>query len=300
MTAVEPVDPWPRRERYCRLALLAGLASSQLTLAARGGVGDFTIMAALTWLAGAILLFEHEQGGGACASGAIPTGQWCCGVLALFWCLLVLSFGGRLYDPLFWLLPLMALPGLALLAGIGWRAPLLHQLVVLGLLLPSQGLFNVAIPVAPLARVTARVTAQLLWLFGQSAYAQGDRIVTTTQTLLVDGSCTGRSTLGFSLATLVVLLILLPLPRRGRFATIAALAVATFSAVFLLNGVRIALLAFTIRDPGPGPLAALRGFEFWHSGLGAQLFSLAASALVCGTYVMLLEWRLRRHGPRAG
>ena len=287
----------PRLERWSRLALLAGLASSQLSLAARGGVGDFTIMAALSWLAGGLLLMEREEEGGACAPGSVASGRWWAGVLALLWCLLVLSFAGRLHDPLFWLLPLLALPGLALVSGLGWRTPLLQQLVVLGLLLPAQGLFNWAVPVAPLAQVTARVSAQLLWLVGQPAYAQADRIVMTTQVLLVDGSCTGRSTIAFSLATLVALLILLPLPQRGRGGAIAGLATVTLFGVFLLNGVRIALLAFTVRDPGPGPLAALRGFEFWHSGPGSQLFSLAASSLVCASYVLLLEWWLRHQRP---
>ncbi|MEO1002573.1 MAG: archaeosortase/exosortase family protein [Cyanobacteria bacterium J06638_7] len=292
-------------ERAARLALLAGLAASQLTLAARGGVADFTIMAALSWLAGAILLLEREEGGTVLGSAAVPAGRWWAAVLALLWCLLVLSFAGRLHDPLFWLLPLLALPALALLGGSGWRAPLLGQLVVLGLLLPAQGLFNLAVPVAPLARLTARVSAQLLWLLGQPAFAQQDRIVMTTQVLVVDGSCTGRSTLAFSLATLVALVILLPLPRSGRgggggrAGSIAVLALLTLAGVFLLNGVRIALLAFTQRDPQPAPLAVLRDFDFWHSGAGAQLFSLAASALVCGLYVLQLEWRLRQGGRGA-
>jgi exosortase/archaeosortase family protein len=283
----------PGLERWCRLALLAGTASSQLTLAARAGVADFTIMAALSWLAGALLLLESDDAVISTEPSVVPAGRWWAGFLALVWCLLVLSFAGRLHDPLFWLLPLAALVGLGLLGGLGWKSPQLRQLVVIGLLLPAQGLFNWSVPVAPLARVTARVSAQLLWLAGQPAYPQGDRIVMTTQVLLVDGSCTGRSTLAFSLAILASLLILLPLPREGRGATVAGLVAMSLAGVVLLNGVRIALLAFTLRDPGPGPLEALRGFEFWHSGPGAQVFSLAAGTLVCGTYVLALEWRWR-------
>lgn len=287
-----------RSGRLARLTLLAALAASQLTLAGRAGVADFTIMAALPWLAGAVLLFEREEEGAARAPEQVTAGRWWAGVLALLWCLLVLSFAGRLHDPLFWLLPLAALTALALLSGVGWRAPLLAQLVVLGLLLPAQGMLNVAVPVAPLARLTARVSAQLLWLLGQPAFAQGDQIVMPSQVLLVDGSCTGRSTLAFCLATLVALRILLPLPRRGRHIAMAALTAITLAGIFLLNGLRIALLAFTVPDPGPGPLQALRGFDFWHGGPGAQLFSLAASGLVCGAYVQLLAWQLRRRGPK--
>ncbi|MCT0225934.1 exosortase/archaeosortase family protein [Synechococcus sp. CS-1328] len=277
-----------------RLALLAGLASSQITLAGRAGVPDFTIMAALPWLAGATLLIEQDEQSNVPALAAIPASRWWAGVLAVLWCLLVLSFAGRLYDPLFWLVPLVALIGLALLVGLSWGAPVLRQLAVLGLLLPAQGMVNLLLPVEPLALATARISAQLLWLVGQPAFAEGNQIVMSAQVLLVDGTCTGRSTLSFCLASLVTLLILLPLPRRGRWIGVVALIMVTTIGVFLINGIRIALLAFTVEDPGPGLLAALRGFAFWHGGVGAQLFSLLAGSLVCGAYLLLLEWHLRR------
>lgn len=276
---------------WARLTLLTALAATQLTLAVRAGVGDFAIMAGLSWLGGALLLLEREQGGEVPPAARLPAGRFAAGVLLLLWALLVLSRAGRLYDPLFWVLPLAVLPGLALLAGVAWRSRLLAQLLLIAALLPAQGLFNALWPVEPLARLTARITALLLWLIGRSAYADGPAVVLNDQVLLVDATCTGHSTLSFCLATLALLLLLLPL-RRPRL--LAVLAPTLLLAVFLLNAVRIALLAYTVPDPGPAWWQAGRGFEFWHSGPGAQLFALLASGLICAVYVALQEWELRR------
>ena len=285
-----------------RLTLLAALAATQLTLAGRAGVGDFVIMAGLSWLGGAVLLLEREEqvaGGGTspqAALASLPRRRFLPGALLLLWALLVLSFAGRLYDPLFWVLPLAVLTGLGLLAGAAWRSPLLTRLALIGALLPAQGLFNALWPVEPLALLTARVTALLLWLIGRPAFASGRAVMLDGQVLLVDGGCTGHTTLSFCLATLALLWLLFPLGVRSGPARLTPLLLVPLLlvAVFLLNAVRIAVLAYTVRDPGDGWWRAWRGFAFWHDGLGAQLFALLASGLVCLVYVGLLEWQLRR------
>jgi exosortase/archaeosortase family protein len=284
-----------------RLTLLAAIASAQLTLAARAEVMDFTIIAALSWFAGGVLLLEHEQESAPENLGKVSRLRFAAGAGLLLWCLTVLTFAARLYDPLFWLLPILALPGLALVAGVPPRAPLTLQLVLIGALVPLQGLLNVLIPVAPLARITARLSSSLLWLSGLPAFAEGAHIVLPGKVLFVDGACTGRTTLSFCLATLVVLLILLPLPPRRQpsrqrhpLLDLAALGIFTFLCVLLVNSVRIVILAFAVKEPGPGFLAALQGFTFWHDGAGAQVFSLASSSLVCLMYVLLLESKMQR------
>ncbi|MCP9927877.1 archaeosortase/exosortase family protein [Cyanobium sp. CH-040] len=284
-----------------RLTLLAALAATQLTLAARAGVGDFVIMAGLSWLGGGVLLLEREEQvavepSALAALAALPLRRFLPGALLLLWALLVLSFAGRLYDPLFWALPLAVLTGLGLLAGASWRSPLLTRLALIGALLPAQGLFNALWPVEPLALLTARVTALLLWLIGRPAYASGRAVMLDGQVLLVDGGCTGHTTLSFCLVTLALLWLLFPLRLRSGPARLAPLLLVPvlLVAVFLLNAVRIAVLAYTVRDPGDGWWRAWRGFAFWHDGAGAQLFALLASGLVCLVYVGLLEWQLRR------
>jgi exosortase/archaeosortase family protein len=276
---------------FARLTLLTALAAAQLALAVRAGESAFAVMAGLSWLGGTLLLLEHEQGAELTPLGGVPPGRFAAGLALLLWALLVLSRAGRLYDPLFWALPLAVLPGLALLGGVAWRSRLMAQLLLIAALLPAQGLFNALWPVGPLALLTARITALLLWLIGRPAYADGSAVVLNDQVLLVDASCTGHTTLSFCLATLALLLVLLPL-RRPR--ALAVLAPALLLAVFLLNAVRIALLAYTVRDPGPAWRQAWRGFDFWHDGAGAQLFALLASGLVCAAYVALQECELRR------
>ena len=56
---------------------------------------------------------------------------------------------------------------------------------------------------------------------------------------------------------------------------------------------RIVLLAYTDFTPGLEGLAEWRSFGFWHEGLGSNLFSLAAMALVCLSWVLVLELNLR-------
>lgn len=278
-----------------RLTLLAGLAATQLTLVVRAGVMDAAIMAALCWIGGGLLLSEWELERQAPPLARIPWSRFGPGLLLVGWCLLVLTGAARLHDPLFWLVPAAALPGLGWLAGAPWRSALMARLGVIGLLLPAQGLFNAVVPTGLLALVTARLSALVLWLVGRPAFADGPRIVMDGQVLLVDASCTGRTTLGFCLATLVLLGLLFPLPfRRRARPLLAALLVAVPVTVLLLNALRIALLAFMEQDPGPGLLSSLRSFAFWHGGPGAQLFSLLASGLVCGLYLLLLEVDLRR------
>ncbi|MFQ6537982.1 MULTISPECIES: archaeosortase/exosortase family protein [Aphanothece] len=299
----------PRGPALARLTLLAALAGAQLTLAQRAGVGDFVVMAALSWLAGGLLLLEREEQGQVPPLAAIPWSRFSAGVLLLLWALLALSFAARLYDPLLWGLPLASLAGLALLAGVPCRAALFGKLLLIGALLPLQGIVNALWPVEPLALITARFTAFLLWLVGRPAFADGRQVMLDNQILVVDGGCTGHTTLSFCLATLVVLVVLFPLgnlglpPGRltGRWSRLglAALAVALLLlGVMLINAVRIALLAYTLKDPGLQGWRAWQSFDFWHSGAGAQLFALLASGLVCGAYVLLLEWNLRRRRRR--
>ncbi|MCP9888947.1 exosortase/archaeosortase family protein [Cyanobium sp. ATX 6A2] len=287
---------------WARLTLLMAVASAQLTLATRGGQGAFVIMAALPWLGGAVLLLEREQepsAAPAADAGPLATGL---ALVLLLWSLLVLSFAARLYDPLLAFIPLAVLPALALLSGLAPRQPLVRELAAIGALLPAQVLINVLLPVEPLARLTAQISALLLWMLGRPAFAEGNRIVLPDQILLVDASCTGRTTLAFCLATAALLLVLLPLPalvsarrRRQRSLLLGLFAVGALLGVVLLNGVRITLLAFTSQQTPAGLLDTLGSFAFWHDGHGAQLFSLLASAIVCAGYVGVQEALRQQH-----
>lgn len=289
-------------EGWARLTLLVSLAASQVTLLVRADFAAFAIMASLSWLAGAMLLLEREEQGTTAALSNLPRPTLLGGLLLLLWSLLVLSRVGRLYDPLLHLLPLASLVGLALLAGLSWRSTAMATLALIGLLLPLQVLINRFLPTAPLASLTSWSSSLLLWLLGRPAFADGRLILLPEKTLVVDASCTGVNTMVLGLAAAVVLVILLPPPARlrrpfpRRFRTpLAALVLGALAILiaFLVNTVRIVVLAFTDTTPGLEGLAEWRSFGFWHEGLGSNLFSLLAMALVCFLWVLVLELNLR-------
>jgi exosortase/archaeosortase family protein len=260
-----------RAASSARLTLLAALAAAQLTLLIRGGVAGFAIMAGLSWIGGGLLLFEREEEAQPPPLEALPLRQLLPGLLSLLWALLVLSFVGRLYDPLLHLVPLAALPGLALLSGVGWRSRTLALLLCCALLLPAQVLINRFLPTEPLAVATARGVAQVLWLAGKAAVAEGDRILMPEQVLLVDASCTGVNTLSLCLATGLLLALLIPHPllRRHPGPGALLLALPTAGLAFSVNLVRIVLLALTEQERNPAWWGALTHFDFWHDGAGS-------------------------------
>ncbi|MEX1322718.1 MAG: archaeosortase/exosortase family protein [Synechococcaceae cyanobacterium] len=282
-----------------RLTLLAALAASQLTLLVRAGMGAFAIMAALSWLGGCVLLAERAELGGDLELASIPRRRLVPAYLLLLWALLVLSLAARLYDPLLHLLPLAALLGLGLALGARWRSRLVFELTLIALLLPAQVLINRFLPTAQLAAVTAWVSACLLWLVGQPAFPDGDRIVMQHQVLVVDASCTGVNTLALCLAAILLLALLIPPPpwRCGRAATVAVMAALALLLAFAVNAVRVTILGLTSSDPPQAWYGPLVSFDFWHDGGGSHLFSLLAMGLVCGLYVLALELALRSARP---
>jgi exosortase/archaeosortase family protein len=290
----------PQPASLARLTLLTGLASTHLTLLMRAGMAPFSIMAALSWLGGGLLLVEQEDSGGVLDLGRIPRRRWIPAVLLLLWALLVLSFAARLYDPLLHLVPVAALPGLALAYGVRWRSRQVFELTMIALLLPAQVLINRFLPTGQLADLTARVSAFLLWLIGQPAFPEGDRIVIQEQTLVVDASCTGVNTMALCIAAALLLALLIPPPPGGwgRSAKVAIMAALSLSLAFGVNAIRVALLGLTTHDPPKAWYGSLVSFDFWHDGGGSHLFSLTAMGLVCGLYVLALELALRQSRAR--
>ncbi len=277
-----PVDLW--------LLLLAALAATQLTLMARAGTGPgtFTIAAALAWMGGGLLLLERGQALGLPAS---PPRLLLPGLALLLWCLLVLSFASRLFDPLLHLLPLAALLGLAMVAGAGPAGGLFRQLALIGLLPPAQLFSYALLPTGFLAGLTAQIAAFLLWLGGQSAFAQGILILLPGRALEIGPGCTAVIAMGLCLSAVVVFALLFPV---HSLRLNLALAAGALLIAFLVNAMRVALLGVTLMEPGPGWWEQLRGFQFWHDGIGSHLFSLLAMGGTCGLYLTSLEWKLRR------
>lgn len=276
------VEPW--------LVLLAGLAASQLTLMARAGTGPgtFTIAAALAWMGGGLLLVERcrEEG-----LPPAPRRQLLAGLLLLLWCLLVLSFAARLFDPLLHMLPLAALWGLALVGGVAPASTLFRQLGVIGLLPPAQLFSYLLLPTGFLAGLTAQIAAFLLWLGGRSALAQGILIEMPGRALEIGPGCTAVISMGLCLAAVVVAAQLFPV---HPLLLNLALAAGALLVAFLVNALRVALLGFTLTGSATIGEDSLQAFQFWHDGIGSHLFSLLAMGGTCALYLASLEWKLRR------
>lgn len=264
------------------LLLLGTIASAQLTLYWRSGgrLETVALMASLSWIGGALLLADAEGQGG------MHRRAWILGLPGLIWGLLVLTTTARLYDPLLHLLPLAVLPSLGLVGGVPLRSRTMVDLVAMGLLLPLQLLLNRLLPLLPLARTTAELAAFLVWLGGGSALAEGPALRLPDRTLLVGASCTGAETLSLCLAGLVLLVLLFPVPclQRHRGRGLLLLAGFSLGAAFVINGLRVAVLALTPAE----------AFVFWHDGSGSHLFAMASLALLVASYLALTEWSLRQ------
>jgi len=264
------------------LLLLGTIASAQLTLYWRSGgrLETVALMASLSWLGGALLL--ADAGGPL----AVRRRAWALGLPGLIWSLLVLTNAARLYDPLLHLLPLVVLPALGLLGGVPLRSRPMVDLVAMGLLLPLQLLLNRLLPQLPLARTTAELSAFLVWLGGGSALAEGAAVRLPGRTLVVGASCTGAETLSLCLAGLVMLALLFPVPclQRHRGSGLLLLGALSLGAAFVLNGLRVAVLALTPAE----------AFVFWHDGGGSHLFAMASLAVLVAAYLVLTEWSLRQ------
>lgn len=284
-----------------RLSLLAALASTFFTLVLRAKMGEFAIMAALSWLGGGLLLYEREEEGSSLAPGVVPATMFWPGLVLLIWVLLVLSFSGRLYDSLFYLVPLATLCGLALVGGATWQSILFRKLAMIGALLPAQGVLNATLPTGALQHATANLATQILWVLGRPAVAEGTLIQLSDRILDVNRGCAGLRELMLCLAAAVLLWLVFPLPTSGspshrrnqRLGAVVLLAL-SLCGVFLINTARIALLAYTDQEIPDGSLAMIRSFTFWHDGAGAQMFSLLAMGLVVAVYFASLESALGR------
>jgi exosortase/archaeosortase family protein len=279
-----------------RLTLLGAIAASHLTLLVRSGVHEYAIMASLSWLAGGVLLLDHEERQAHSGLDGIPILSYLSGLILVAWTLLVLSLSSRLYDPLQHLLPLAGLTGLALLAGLRAGSSTQLQILIIGSLLPLQVAISRHLPTAALAEATARVSSFLLVLLGRIAYPVGQRIVLEDRVFEVDNTCTGVSTITLCLSASVILLLLLPSPffrqrgrRRSVFLSLACLGIFAAISSFLVNAIRVSVLGLTRQNAEAEGLARLGSFTFWHDGAGSHLFSLLAMLLVCGVYVVCLE-----------
>lgn len=270
--------------RYRGLILIvlpAAIASAQLTLMLRTpGAGDFIVINLLAWIcAGYLWIDQLEKTNPPAWARTAPLA-----LVPLCWSLLVISRPFTLYDSLLNAVPLATLVGLGLILPA--KQKLRWSLVLVGLLPFFHYALLLLVPLDPLSKSTASLSASILWLGGLKAFSVDNLIWIDGNSLLVAGRCTALNAISLSLASVLALLLLNgPLsPRRGLVLLLAAPTLA-----IAVNAVRIALLGVTSLGVAPASLAKSPTFIFWHTGDGATLFGLLTVMLVFG-----LEHLLRR------
>lgn len=268
--------------RLLLVVLPSAIAAAQITLLVRAGQGasDFQVISLLVWFCAGVLWFEHCW----VRAAAEPRPAWRriapLGLIPLVWSLLVLSRETVIYDPLLNAVPLATLLGLALLL----RSGLARSFLLLGLLpLLHYGLTGL-IATEPLEALTASVSGFLLWVGGWDVVAQGNQLLLPDRVVQVGAGCTSLNAQSLGVATVVALLALNgPLP----FERLLLLLLASPLLAFAVNATRVAVLALTPTAQGPKLADSLISFDYWHSGAGSGLFSLALVLLLFGVEHLL-------------
>lgn len=270
------------------MIIVVGIASAQVTLLFRGEQISNAIAAGLVWMAAVVLLSDFQEDEPIAGAAVRPRWQGRAALVALSWCLLVLTFSARFYDPLLLLVPLAACLAMALLDRTATRRTL-RDLVVVGLLLPLQHVLVAGLPTGQIVTFTAWLSCLGLRGIGNECFSYQNTIEMVNQRILIDPPCAGIATLGLALTSSLVFLVLLPL--RRRWFVVVALIGASLAIAFLVNAVRVMVLALSSRECDAQWWTKYCGFEFWHLGAGSHLFSLLAVGGVC----LLWWWDIERH-----
>jgi exosortase/archaeosortase family protein len=267
-----------------------GIASAQITLLFRSDLIPDAIASSLVWMAALVLLNEVQVEETSVLP--LPTSEWLrwLPIWALGWCLLVLTFTARFYDPLLLVVPLMCCMALLLLLDRAVnRRRNFRDLMLICLMLPLQRVLVAILPIEMIVTATSRLACVGLWGFGQECFSFGKVIQIGSRQIVVDPPCAGVATLALALTSSLVFLVLFPIRRRW-FVVVSMLA-ASLLIAFLFNTFRVIVLSLSSKQCDVHWWTSYCGFEFWHTGPGSHLFVLAAVGGVC----WLWWWNINHH-----
>jgi cyanoexosortase A len=158
--------------------------------------------------------------------------------------------------------PLFSLIGVGVLAsGLRGLGQYRQELIVFFFL----GLPRLALAVIPnlLAPVTASFSTFLLWYAGVQVALENKNIIRIPNGgVEVVPSCSGLNLILYMLGVAVLFLVLFPTSKSQK----VLLPMAAMALGFVVNAMRVALLAMLSTDPDKG------AFEYWHSQGGALIF----------------------------
>lgn len=206
---------------------------------------------------------------------------WGLGILLLFW----VSWKGLVMlevDTFLRIMPAIAGLGFALISsGFGGLKQYWLEGLILGmfLLTTMPGIINSDL--VPTNELSAIVTSSVLWNFGFDAVHQGSSVILPTGTVKVLGPCSPTIPIVRLLEMTVFFLAIYPTTWLQRVVLpLSAVAIAVG-----VNSIRIAILAVV------NAAGNTAGFDYWHTGTGANMFSIA------NVIVFWLFWELLANVP---
>ncbi len=180
-----------------------------------------------------------------------------------------------------YLFPLLASFSLALLAsgfqGLGQYKREFLILLILSAITPLNSLLSNFDPSA----LTARFAGYFLWYSGFETIRQGVNLyfAGSSSGVEVYPGCSGITTMLEMLSLTLLFFLVFPSNWKTRF----LLPIAAILIGFLMNSIRVALLAVIVAYHNRV------GFEYWHSGEGSLLFSMMSMSLLCLVIYLLIQ-----------
>jgi cyanoexosortase A len=285
-----PITQQIQTAPFWLLAIAAGLAAIQITLASRLEDGGLMALSGLCWLAVGSLLWEKytqlKFNSGIFASTL--------GVLLIVGVLLkstILPSQGFLAIS-----PFLSALGVGLLASgfrnlrqywrelvilffIGWPHNLLKAFLEVPTTLGRSPL-DLSIP-------TANLGTLLLVYTGFDVKLQGVVITLPGGSVEVNEACSGVDTMFYLLSLAVLFLVMFPLKERWKTMITPLVAV---TLAFLVNGARVALLAVVSAQQDK------EAFNYWHHGQGSLLSTMCAVFLF-GIFCWFIQQDLQSADP---
>lgn len=203
------------------------------------------------------------------------------GLLLIIWMVIrhTLSQANPAMDALSYTFPIIVFIG-SLLIVVGFKQLINYksELAIMSLMsIPT--LFVSTTVLSPIAHIDARLMTFILHYVGFNVSRQNTTILLSKGAVEVMGGCSSVIPLVTVFALLVMLTSLYAAKRKQQ---ILIYSIATV-AVFMINSVRLCLLALLVNSGND------IGFEYWHSGGGAAIFSNIIVVLVGGMSYKLLE-----------
>lgn len=274
---------WANRPRFFDTTkfLLASLGISlclvHLSMIWRVGALSFFGLSVVFWCAVAALIWDKRE------ILQLKSGIFSsCFAIALLIPLLIKSvFLITQSSSSLYLFPLVAFFCLILLAsgfqGIGQYKREFLILFILSAITPLTSLLGNLDP-SPL---TAKLAGYLLWYSGFETVRQGVNLyfAGSSNGVEVYPGCSGLASVIDLLSLTLLFFLMFPSNWKTKF----ILPIAAILIGFIMNGIRVSLLAVIVAYHNKV------GFEYWHSGEGSLLFSMMSMSLLCAVIYFLIQ-----------